>query len=216
MKTIVVLSSAHSASNESSSSHRVRASAAGLPRASSPKHTLPRTVRQANSDLLYSWKSSTKFGGGPVTSLPFTITRPALGAKSPAIDMSSVVLPQPEGPTNETNSPASTWQEISPIAIVVSPPTWRQLFDKLWTSRMATREDKWSVGMDYWNDGLMEYWIRNSSLRHSIVPVFSHAFGAMSLITSRALMAREINLYFSVKSTVTWTSFSDTAFSNSG
>jgi hypothetical protein len=42
--------------------------------------------------------------------------------QKPAIDMSSVVLPQPEGPTNETNSPASTWQVILPMATVVSPP----------------------------------------------------------------------------------------------
>src|SRR5262245_56896109 len=91
-------------------------------RASSPKRTLPRTVRQANRDLLYSWKSNTRFGGGPATSLPLTITRPEVGANSPAIDIKRVVLPQPDGPTKETNSPDSIWQEILPIAAVVSPP----------------------------------------------------------------------------------------------
>jgi hypothetical protein len=41
------------------------------------------------------------------------------------MDINKVVLPQPEGPTKETNSCASTWQEMLPIATVVSPPAWR-------------------------------------------------------------------------------------------
>src|SRR3954466_4636940 len=40
-------------------------------------------------------------------------TRPALGLSKPASRLSSVVLPQPEGPTMATNSPASTSSEKS-------------------------------------------------------------------------------------------------------
>jgi len=70
-------------------------------------------------------KQQHQVGGGPLTSLPLTTTRPELGANSPAMDINKVVLPQPDGPTNETNSPASTWQVMLPIANVVSPPAWR-------------------------------------------------------------------------------------------
>jgi hypothetical protein len=70
-------------------------------------------------------ENQTRFGGGPLTARPFTKILPVVEAISPAMDMSKVVLPQPEGPTKQTNSPASTWQEILPIAIVVSPPIWR-------------------------------------------------------------------------------------------
>src|SRR5687768_3469191 len=117
------------------------------PRASKPNRTLPSTVRQANKDLLYSWNSSTKSAGGPLTSVPLTSTRPLLGASKPAIVISSVVLPQPDGPTKETNSPGSTRQEILPIAAVVSPPAWRKLLERLRTSRMGTAEN-----------GILEWW----------------------------------------------------------
>src|SRR5262249_49797703 len=96
-----------------------------FPRASYPKSTLPSTERQAKSDLLNSWNTRTRFGGGPLIACPFTTISPVVEAVSPAMDMSKVVLPQPEGPTKETNSPASTWQEIAACATVVSQPIWR-------------------------------------------------------------------------------------------
>jgi hypothetical protein len=54
-----------------------------------------------------------------------TITRPALGASKPAIDMSNVVLPHPDGPTKKRTHLLSTLQVMSPIATVVSPPACR-------------------------------------------------------------------------------------------
>ena len=43
-----------------------------------------------------------------VTSLPAMEMRPELGVSKPAIMRRIVVLPQPDGPRNETNSPRST------------------------------------------------------------------------------------------------------------
>src|SRR5215210_8960409 len=40
-------------------------------------------------------------------SLPSTVIAPELGCSKPAIMRSVVVLPQPDGPRNETNSPRS-------------------------------------------------------------------------------------------------------------
>ena len=73
---------------------------------------------------------------------------------SPAMDMSSVVLPQPEGPTKETNSLGSTRQEMFPIAKVVSPPSWRYVLERFWTSRIGT--DANDGASEYRNIGLME------------------------------------------------------------
>ena len=44
-------------------------------------------------------------GGTPVTSTPSTRIVPASGSSKPPIIRSSVVLPQPEGPSSEKNSP---------------------------------------------------------------------------------------------------------------
>ena len=43
-------------------------------------------------------------------------TSPAVGSSRPAMHFSSVVLPQPDGPTMHTNSPAATSNDRSPIA----------------------------------------------------------------------------------------------------
>ncbi len=45
------------------------------------------------------------WGGVEVTSSPPTITVPEVGSVKPAIIRSVVVLPQPEGPSSEKNSP---------------------------------------------------------------------------------------------------------------
>ena len=47
-------------------------------------------------------------GGVLVTSSPPTSTVPEVGSLKPAIIRSVVVLPQPEGPSREKNSPAAT------------------------------------------------------------------------------------------------------------
>ena len=46
-------------------------------------------------------------GASPVTSRPSIEIVPPLVSSSPAISRSSVDLPQPDGPTNTTNSPSS-------------------------------------------------------------------------------------------------------------
>ena len=46
-----------------------------------------------------------------------TVTSPVLGASSPAATFSSVLLPQPVGPTTETNSPAPTSRLTSRTAV---------------------------------------------------------------------------------------------------
>src|SRR5688572_3274178 len=50
------------------------------------------------------------------TGLPATRTWPLVGAMNPAMMLSSVLLPQPLGPTMETNSPLPTVALISSIA----------------------------------------------------------------------------------------------------
>src|SRR5687768_498999 len=45
---------------------------------------------------------------GPVTAAPSIVIRPRSGRSNPAMMLSSVDLPQPEGPTMATNSPSRT------------------------------------------------------------------------------------------------------------
>ena len=51
-------------------------------------------------------------GGACVMSRPPTAMRPAFTGTKPETARSSVVLPQPEGPSSATNSPAATVSEI--------------------------------------------------------------------------------------------------------
>ena len=48
------------------------------------------------------------YGGRSVTSSPPSSTRPVSGCSNPARMRSSVVLPQPLGPSSEKNSPCLT------------------------------------------------------------------------------------------------------------
>ncbi len=50
---------------------------------------------------------------GFVTTIPSTVTAPAVAGRKPAMMRSKVDLPQPLGPTNETNSPCATSSEMS-------------------------------------------------------------------------------------------------------
>src|SRR5436189_2233405 len=47
---------------------------------------------------------------GADTTRPPILTRPAVGCSRPAMQRSVVVLPQPEGPSSTTISPAGTWK----------------------------------------------------------------------------------------------------------
>ena len=74
--------------------------------------TFWRTVIHGNSERLYSWNTSAMFPSASHAS-------PAVGSSRPEMHLSSVVLPQPDGPTTQTNSPALTSNETSPIASTV-------------------------------------------------------------------------------------------------
>src|SRR6185437_11336440 len=52
----------------------------------------------------------------PCTGLPSQVMAPSVGLRKPAIALSSVVLPQPLGPTSVTNSPAPIARSTSPVA----------------------------------------------------------------------------------------------------
>ena len=81
-----------------------------------------RTDVHGISERPYSWKTSAISSGGSATRLPRRTTSPPLGRSRPATHLRSVVLPQPDGPTTQTNSPSSTENETSPIACVALSP----------------------------------------------------------------------------------------------
>jgi hypothetical protein len=56
-----------------------------------------------------------------MTGSPSNSTWPAEGAISPAIHVRRVDLPQPDGPTTDTNSPLRTLNETLPKAGVIRP-----------------------------------------------------------------------------------------------
>src|SRR5687768_13820041 len=92
----------------SSSATRRSMSALGRFRILSPKPMLLATFMFGNS--AYDWKTMPTlrwFGARWVTSVPSIATVPAVGRSKPAIMRNVVVLPQPDGPRNETNSPRS-------------------------------------------------------------------------------------------------------------
>ena len=92
-------------------SARLRASPFDLPWTSSPKITLSIIVRHGNSPSC--WNTKPRSGPGRSTWWPSTHTSPRVGGRRPSTIRSSVVLPQPEAPTREMNSPASTCSDTS-------------------------------------------------------------------------------------------------------
>src|SRR5882757_1958616 len=58
----------------------------------------------------------------PTTGDPNTDTRPALGRTNPAITHNKLDFPHPDGPTNDTNSPARTANDTSRTAVNTPPP----------------------------------------------------------------------------------------------
>jgi hypothetical protein len=80
----------------------------GLRWLTSPKATLSATVRLGNS--AYDWNTmptSRCDGGRPSMATPCLKICPLLACSRPARHSSSVVLPQPDGPRKQTNSPLS-------------------------------------------------------------------------------------------------------------
>src|SRR6188472_2388708 len=106
-----------------------RASSTSLVRSSrasflwrSGKRTLLRTVDQGISERLYSWNTTAISSGGAVTGSPCSRTSPRVGRSRPAMHLSSVVLPQPEGPTTQTSSRSAIENEMLRSACVTLLP----------------------------------------------------------------------------------------------
>src|SRR3954465_8807909 len=89
---------------------------------SRPKATFWYAVRCGKS--AYDWNTmftSRLFGVTPVTSLPSRNTVPAVGSSNPAIIRIVVVLPHPDGPSSEKNSPCPIARSICCTAGTRSP-----------------------------------------------------------------------------------------------
>src|SRR5712691_7986878 len=71
----------------------------------------------SHGKLASSWNTTpTPAGTSSPTGLPSKLTVPSVGAVRPASVSSSVVLPQPDGPTMVTNSPAARSRSSGPSA----------------------------------------------------------------------------------------------------
>src|SRR5215475_7935927 len=69
--------------------------------------------------------TSRLFGGSQVTFLPCNQTVPTVGSSNPATIRIVVVLPQPEGPSREKNSPSLIRKSMSRTAVTTSLPEWK-------------------------------------------------------------------------------------------
>src|SRR6266576_209004 len=71
--------------------------------------------------------TSRLFGGTFVTSWPCSRITPWVGSSKPAIIRIVVVLPQPDGPSREKNSPSRMSRSIPATALITSPRAWNSL-----------------------------------------------------------------------------------------
>src|SRR5215475_9265972 len=71
--------------------------------------------------------TSRLFGGTFVTSWPCSRITPWVGSSNPAIMRMVVVLPQPDGPSREKNSPSRMSRSIPATAVITSPRAWNSL-----------------------------------------------------------------------------------------
>jgi len=94
-------------------------SRAGSPRASSPTPTFSTTFSQGKSAK--DWNTIAARVFTPFSGRPPMSTLPAVGRRTPAAMRSSVLLPQPEGPTSERNSPSRTSRSSGPRMRILSP-----------------------------------------------------------------------------------------------
>ena len=79
------------------------------------------------------------FGFSRVTSFPPTEIAPAEGCSKPATMRRTVVLPQPDGPRNETNSPVET-SRLKSWTTVVVPKDFRRFWMLRKVSAMAVSD----------------------------------------------------------------------------
>src|SRR5689334_24275785 len=71
--------------------------------------------------------TSRLFGETFVTSWPCSRITPLVGSSKPAIIRMVVVLPQPDGPSREKNSPSRMSRSIPATAVITSPRAWNSL-----------------------------------------------------------------------------------------
>src|SRR5581483_11759931 len=71
--------------------------------------------------------TSRLFGGMPVTSEPCSQMVPVVGSSNPAIIRMVVVLPQPDGPSREKNSPSAMVRSSPATAVTTPPRAWNSL-----------------------------------------------------------------------------------------
>ncbi len=71
--------------------------------------------------------TSRLFGGAAVTSRPSSRTVPWVGSSNPAIIRIVVVLPHPDGPSMEKNSPLRMARSMPRTAATTSPREWNSL-----------------------------------------------------------------------------------------
>ena len=90
-------------------------SALGKPCTWGPKITFSHTVNHGNSAA--SWNTTPRSGPGACNACWLTCKTPELGDSKPAIRLSKVDLPQPEGPSKATKSPGGTLRSMRSSAI---------------------------------------------------------------------------------------------------
>src|SRR5262245_47345650 len=78
-------------------------------------------VRHGSSRSFCSMNPTVGFG--PSTGTPLSRMRPSLGRSRPATRLRMVLLPQPEGPTTATNSPARTSRLTRSMAVSGDTPS---------------------------------------------------------------------------------------------
>src|SRR6185295_11986976 len=93
---------------------RERSAGPTCPATSRPMMALVNTVRHGRR--LSLWNTKPRSLPGARTTRPSSSTSPVLAVSSPATMRRNVVLPQPEGPTTEMNSPRSTARLMSESA----------------------------------------------------------------------------------------------------
>ena len=90
-----------------------------MPLISRPKAMFCATVIQGNR--AYSWNTMPRSGPGAATVRPSTSMPPRVGCEKPAMALSSVDFPQPDGPSRQTNSPRLMVKSMS-LRATTSPP----------------------------------------------------------------------------------------------
>src|SRR5215470_3281526 len=113
------------------------------------------TVRHGRSTAF--WKTMPISERGAHTGSPATRTSPSVGDISPARMRRSVLLPQPLGPTSDTNSPCSmpsetersAWISPSSTSKVLATPSssMKLIAPELWRAAVTTRSARVLLGV---------------------------------------------------------------------